>query len=517
MQLDRKKDWLVDPFMSNWPNHFSMPKRPIFQEIALTPWTPDLTRQEWLFREIRSAILEGRLRRGARLPSSRNLAVRNQLSRSTVTEVFRRLTLEGYITGSIGSGSYVAENLPDAFFRGAAGRNARPITPAARAASLIQSRPRPAQPGRKFGVAFQASFPAVDEFPIDIWTRLNGRVLRTLTAQHLAFGDPRGDIGLRDQILAHFGPARQVRADVDQVIVVQGVQQALDLICRVLLLPGDTVWMEEPGYEGARSIFETAGAAIIPVPVDQRGLDVDRAIKTLPIPKIVYLTPAHQYPTGVPLSLDRRFKLLCWARENKVILFEDDYDGDYRFTTKPLGSMQGIDAGCYRSARGVAYFASFSKLLFPSLRLGFLVLPTDLIEPVLALRKSVDRYVPVVEQKALAEFMRTGEFGHHLRRMRELYAERWSVFSEAAGAYLSDWLDIQPTECGLQTAGWLAPGISDLEATKAAEREHLEVFPISTLYAGKKRRHGLLLGFGAVAPRELRAGAQRLATVLKTI
>lgn len=494
-----------------------MPKRPIFQEIALTPWAPNQTRQEWLFREIRSAILEGRLRRGARLPSSRNLAVSNQLSRSTVTEVFRRLSLEGYITGSIGSGSYVAENLPDEFFRGAASRAARSNWAPFKPVPLMQNRAQPAHPGRKFGVAFQTSFPAVDEFPIDIWTRLNGRVLRTLTAQQLAFGDPRGDLELRDQILNHFGPARQVRADVNQVIVVQGVQQALDLLCRVLVRPGDTVWLEEPGYEGARSIFETAGAAIIPAPVDQRGLDVDRAIKTLPIPKIVYLTPAHQYPTGVPLSLDRRFKLLCWARENRVILFEDDYDGDYRFTTKPLGSTQGIEAGCYRNGSCVAYFGSFSKLLFPSLRLGFLVVPSHLVEPVLALRKAVDRYLPISEQKTLAEFMRTGEFGHHLRRMRELYAERWSVFSEAAGAYLSDWLDIQPTECGLQTAAWLSPGISDLEVSKAADRERLEVLPISTLYAGKKRRHGLLLGFGAVAPRELRAGAQRLASVLKTI
>jgi len=488
-----------------------MPKRPIFQEIAFTPWTPDQTRQEWLFREIRCAILEGRLRRGARLPSSRNLAVSNQLSRSTVTEVFRRLSLEGYITGSIGSGSYVAENLPDEFFRGAANRVAlKPV-------ALMQNGPQPAHPGRKFGVAFQTSFPAVDEFPIDIWTRLNGRVLRTLTAQQLAFGDPRGDLGLRDQILNHFGPARQVRADVDQVIVVQGVQQALDLLCRVLLCPGDTVWMEEPGYEGARRIFEIAGATIMPAPVDEGGLDVDCAIKTLPIPKIVYLTPAHQYPTGVPLSLDRRFKLLCWARENRVIVFEDDYDGDYRFTTKPLGSTQGIEAGCYRNGSCVAYFGSFSKLLFPCLRLGFLVVPSHLVEPVLALRKAVDRYLPISEQRTLAEFMRTGEFGHHLRRMRGLYAERWSVFSEAAGTYLSDWLDIQPTECGLQTAAWLSPGISDLEVSKAADRERLEVLPISTLYAGEKRRHGLLLGFGAVAPRELRAGAQRLASVLKTI
>jgi GntR family transcriptional regulator/MocR family aminotransferase len=494
-----------------------MPKRPVFQEIALTPWTPGQTRQEWLFREIRSAILEGRLRRGARLPSSRNLAVSNQLSRSTVTEVFRRLALEGYTTGSIGSGSYVAENLPDEFLRAATGRNLHSNRAGNTRAPVIESGPQLIRPNRKFGVAFQTSFPAVDEFPIDIWTRLNGRVLRTLTAQQLAFGDPRGDYGLRDQILGHFGPARQVRADVDQIIVVQGVQQALDLLCRVLLRPGDTVWLEEPGYEGARSIFETAGAAILPAPVDQRGLDVDRAIKTLPIPKIVYVTPAHQYPTGVPLSLDRRFKLLCWARENKVVVFEDDYDGDYRFTTKPLGAMQGIDVGCYAKGGCVAYFASFSKLLFPSLRLGFLVVPTDLVGPVLSLRKAVDRYLPISEQKTLAEFMRTGEFGHHLRRMRELYAERWSVFSETAGSYLSDWLDIQPTECGLQTAAWLAPGISDLEVSKAADREHLEVLPISTLYAGKKRRHGLLLGFGAVAPRELRAGAQRLASVLKTI
>ena len=492
-----------------------MPKRPAFQEIALTPRKPDQTRQEWLFREIRSAILEGRLRRGARLPSSRNLAFSNRLSRSTVTEVFRRLALEGYITGSIGSGSYVTENLPDEFFRSAEDRRARSTKTMAQPTSLIQIRPQSIQPSTRFGVAFQTSFPAVDEFPIDTWTRLNSRVLRNLTAHQLASGDPAGDLGLRDEILAHFGPVRQVRADVDQVVVVQGVQQALDLLCRVLLRPGDTVWLEDPGFEGARSVFQTAGATIIPAPVDQRGLEVERAIKTLPVPKIIYLTPAHQYPTGVPLALDRRFKLLCWARANNVTIFEDDYDGDFRFTTKPLGAMQGQDAGCYRTGGCIAYFASFSKLLFPSLRLGFLVLPAHLVEPVLSLRKAIDRYLPVREQKTLAEFMRTGEFGHHLRRMRELYAERWSVFSEAADNYLSDWLNVQPTECGLQTAAWLAPGINDLKITDAANREHIDVYPISTLYVQKKQRHGLLLGFGAVPPRELRSGAQRLAKILE--
>jgi GntR family transcriptional regulator/MocR family aminotransferase len=490
-----------------------MPKKPIYQELAFNPPKSEQTLQEWLFGELRSAILDGRLRPGARLPSSRGLALGNRLSRSTVTEAFRRLKLEGYITGLVGSGSYVVENLPDEYFQPIEGQLARRNRVAAKqvgaAATFKKVIPFPSR--QRFGCAFQPSRPAVDQFPIDIWTRLTSRTMRRLTSSELVFGDARGDLGLRSEILAHFGPARQVRCDVDRIVMVSGVQQALDLLCRTLLRAGDPVWLENPGYKRARNLFRAAGATIIPVPVDERGLQVEQAIDTLPVPKLIYLTPAHQYPTGAALALDRRFKLLTWAREHGVTIFEDDYDGDFRFSTKPLGSVQGLDTGdC------VAYCTSFSKLLFPSLRLGFLVLPDHLVDPILALRNSTDRYLPVVEQKTLAEFMRTGEFGHHLRRMRELYAERWSVFSEVAQNFLSDWLEVQRAECGLQTAAWLSPGISDIIVAESAARERLEVYPLSALYAGEKRRHGFLLGFGAVAPKELRSGAQRLAKLLRT-
>ena len=490
-----------------------MPKKPIYQELAFNPPKSEQTLQEWLFGELRSAILDGRLRPGARLPSSRGLALGNRLSRSTVTEAFRRLKLEGYITGLVGSGSYVVENLPDEYFQPIEGQLARRNRVAAKqvgaAATIKKVIPFPSR--QRFGCAFQPSRPAVDQFPIDIWTRLTSRMMRRLTSSELVFGDARGDLGLRSAILAHFGPARQVRCDVDRIVMVSGVQQALDLLCRTLLRAGDPVWLENPGYKRARNLFRAAGATIIPVPVDERGLQVEQAIDTLPVPKLIYLTPAHQYPTGAALALDRRFKLLTWAREHGVTIFEDDYDGDFRFSTKPLGSVQGLDTGdC------VAYCTSFSKLLFPSLRLGFLVLPDHLVDPILALRNSTDRYLPVVEQKTLAEFMRTGEFGHHLRRMRELYAERWSVFSEVAQNFLSDWLEVQRAECGLQTAAWLSPGISDIIVAESAARERLEVYPLSALYAGEKRRHGFLLGFGAVAPKELRSGAQRLAKLLRT-
>jgi len=489
-----------------------MPKKPIYQELAFNPPKSEQTLQEWLFRELRSAILDGRLRPGARLPSSRGLALGNRLSRSTVTEAFRRLKLEGYITGLVGSGSYVAENLPDEYFQSIEGHSMRSNRVATKQVhtTVMIKKVHPFPSRQRFGCAFQASRPAVDQFPIDIWTRLTSRVMRRLTPSDLVIGDARGDLGLRNEILAHFGPARQVRCDVDRIVMVYGVQHALDLLCRTLLRAGDPVWLENPGYKRARNVFRAAGATIIPAPIDERGLQVEQAIDTLPVPKLIYLTPAHQYPTGAALALDRRFKLLTWAREHGVTIFEDDYDGDFRFSTKPLGSIQGLDAGdC------VAYCTSFSKLLFPSLRLGFLVLPDHLVDSVLALRNSTDRYLPVVEQKTLAEFMRAGEFGHHLRRMRELYAERWSVFSEAAQNFLSDWLDVQRAECGLQTAAWLSPGISDMKVAVTAAREHLEVYPLSTLYAAGKRRHGFLLGFGAVAPRELRSGAQRLAKLLQ--
>src|SRR5260370_7799645 len=219
---------------------------------------------------------------------------------------------------------------------------------------------------QRFGCAFQPSRPAVDQFPIDIWTRLTSRTMPRLTSSELVFGDARGDLGLRSEILAHFGPARQVRCDVDRIVMVSGVQQALDLLCRTLLRAGDPVWLENPGYKRARNLFRAAGATVIPVPVDERGLQVEQAIDTLPVPKLIYLTPPHHSPTRAPLPLARPLTLLTWAREHGVTVFEDDYDGDFRFSTKPLGSVQGLDTGdC------VAYCTSFSKLLFPSLRLGF--------------------------------------------------------------------------------------------------------------------------------------------------
>jgi GntR family transcriptional regulator / MocR family aminotransferase len=489
-----------------------MPKKPIFREFALSSRQSDQTLQEWLFCEIRSAILDGRLQPGARLPSSRSLAFHYRLSRSTVTDAFRRLKLEGYISGLTGSGSFVARNLPDDYFQA----GDRP----SRGKTLAASKPMPAgskgeelliaQPNRRFGMPFQTGRPAVDQFPIDTWTRLTARVLRRITHADLLSGDVRGDFGLRSEILAHFGPARQVRCDIDRIVMVYGVQHALDLLCRVLLRSGDLVWFENPGYEGARNLFGSIGATIIPVPVDESGLEVEKAIRNLPVPKLIYLTPAHQYPTGAALALDRRFKLLTWAREHGVTIFEDDYDGDFRFACKPRGSVQGLDLG-----DRVAYCTSFSKLLFPTLRLGFLVLPDHLVDRVLALRKGTDRYLPVLQQKTLAEFMRTGEFGHHIRRMRELYAERWAILSEAAQEFLGDWLDVQQAECGLQTAAWLSPGISDVKIAAAAAREDLEVLPISTLYAPGKCRQGFLLGFAGVAPKDLRSGAQRLAEVFR--
>ncbi|HZC34860.1 MAG TPA: PLP-dependent aminotransferase family protein, partial [Chthoniobacterales bacterium] len=292
-----------------------MPKKPFYQEFAFNPPQPGQTLHEWLFQEVRSAILDGRLRPAARLPSSRILASYNGLSRSTVTEVFRRLKLEGYITGKVGSGSYVADNLPEQYLelldKPAIPLNRAIVKPAA-TASLIEERPLSGS-RKRFGYAFQASCPALDQFPVDTWTRSTSRVLRRLTPSELAFGDVRGELDLRREILAHFGPARHVRCDVDRIVLVYGVQHALDLLCRVLLRPGDPVWVENPGYQGARNLLQATGATIIPAPVDEHGLQVEQAIKTLPVPKLIYLTPAHQYPTGVALALDRRFKLLCWA------------------------------------------------------------------------------------------------------------------------------------------------------------------------------------------------------------
>lgn len=470
-----------------------------------------------LYEGLREAVLAGRLRAGTRLPSTRALAAELGVSRNTVMGAFLQLLAEGYLVGRVGSGTYVADSLPEDLLRaqakksrapgpGQAGRrlSARGEALAATLTSTTRDRGVPR--------AFRPGVPALDEFPTRVWGRLAGKVWRSPPRALLGYGDPAGYRPLREEISAYLGAARAVRCAWEQVIVVSGSQQALDLAARVLLDPGDAAWVEDPGYAGARGALTAAGARIVPVPVDGEGLRVSVGTRRAAGARLACVSPSHQYPLGATMSLSRRLELLAWASRAGAWVLEDDYDSEYRYTGRPLEALQGLDS----SAEGrVIYLGTFSKVLSPALRLGYLVVPHDLVDPFTAARELADRHSPSVDQAVLARFMAEGHFARHLRRMRTLYAGRQAALVEAASRELPGLLDVGPAEAGMHLVGWLPEGDDDREAARRAEARGVEAAALSLYGIEPPPRGGLLLGYAAVGEAEIRTGVRRLAAALR--
>jgi GntR family transcriptional regulator/MocR family aminotransferase len=464
----------------------------------------------WLYDELRSAILDGRLRPGARLPATRDLAAAYSLSRATIVTAFEQLKSEGYVEGHSGSGTYVSQVLPEQLLnvRGPRTEKTLPhrrVSLSAYARRLQPFRGAPPRPIR----AFRANQPALDMFPTTLWAQVAARRLRRVSTNLLAGGEALGYRPLRQAVADYLNSSRGVKCTAEQVLILSGAQEALDRTARILLNPGEPVWMEEPGYPGAAVVFRALGARICPVPVDAEGLDLDRGLKKWESARLVYVTPAHQFPLGVTMSLRRRLALLEWARRSGTLIFEDDYDSEYRYSGRPVPAMQGLDRS------GVVIFAgSFSAVLFPALRLGYLVVPPDRVDVFAAAESVSTHHPPLLEQAILCDFISDGHFARHIRRMRELYAERLSVLLEAARDKLADALEISTVEAGLQTVGWLKRGIRAEGVAGLAAKRDLEVVPLSHYASGRSRREGIILGFAAVDPRELRRGVEELARIL---
>ena len=479
-----------------------MPKRSRHLELPLAPRPAGVPLHRWLYAELRRAVVEGRLRPGARLPSSRSLARQQGISRATVVAVFEQLGFEGYLACRTGSGTVVAGELPDRFvLAGKSGKAARPAAPGALQARADTAPERPR--------VFQVCEPPADAFPLKLWAQLTARRFKLGGHGLLAKGDPRGYAPLRAAIAAYLGTARSVNCGAEQIVIVSGTQQALDLVARLLVRPGDPVWMENPGYPGAAEAFLQAGARLVPIAVDEAGMEIATAMRRGPAPRLVYVTPAHQFPLGGALALPRRLALLELARRHEFHVFEDDYDGEYRYDVRPLGSLQGQDTG-----GRVIYAGSFNKLLFSSLRLGFVVLPEELVEPFLALRDRADRYPPTLEQAVLADFFTEGAFERHIRTSRAVCLERRDALLAAAHRHLRGRLDLQPCPAGFHGVGWLAAGRTDAEAVTRAAAHGVKVMPLSEFYFEKPRRDGLLLGYAATKPAAIKAGIERLARAL---
>jgi GntR family transcriptional regulator/MocR family aminotransferase len=473
--------------------------------------------QRQLYDELRAAILAGRLAPAARLPASRVLAGDLAVSRNTVAGAFDQLLAEGYVEGKVGSGTYVAGTLPEELLRFGSNGKATPeplLMPAklSRRGKVLAAIPVSFSRGVDAPRAFRPGLPALDRFPREIWARLSARLVRHAPAAMLNYGDPAGYRPLRQGIAEYLRAARGVRCSADQIIVTAGSQQALDLAARVLLDPGDTAWVEDPGYLGARGALAAAGIRCAPIPVDDEGISVVEGVRRAPEARLASVTPSHQYPLGVTMSLARRMRLLAWARRRRAWIVEDDYDSEYRYTGRPLPALQGLD-----SAGRVIYTGTFSKVLCPSLRLGYLVCPEALVDAFISARALADRQSPGIEQVVLAEFLSEGHFARHVRRMRALYAERQQVLVSAAQRELAGLLEILPAEAGLHLTAWLPRGASDRDVSGRAAGAGIIAPPLSAYAIEALIRPGLMLGYAALPARQIREGVRKLALVLNSM
>jgi len=475
------------------------------------------TLQRQVYEGLRAAILAGRLRPGQRLPSTRSLAKDLAVSRNTVAAAFGQLVAEGYADARVGAGTLVARALPEnlttlstplALRSGSAATRNRPRI-SRRGRALSQARagsgftaPRPFRPG----------WPALDEVPLDLWWRLAARVGRRLGRHLLGYGDPAGYAPLRKAIAEYLAVSRGVRCTEEQVIITSGSQQGLFVAAQVLLDPGDAVWVEDPAYPGTRSALQAAGTRPVPIPVDDEGIDVRFGVQRRRPPRLVAVTPSHQYPLGVTMSLARRLELLSAVRRPRAWVLEDDYDSEFRYSSRPIPALQGLD----QDGR-VIYLGTFSKTLFPGLRLGYAVVPVHLVRTFTAARSVLDVHSPILEQAVLAEFITAGYFERHLRRMRSLYEERQRTLVDEARGHLGGMLELSPGGGGLQCIGWLAPELDEGAVTRAARARGVEVTPVSAFAVRPLARPGLVLSFGAFEPQQIRAGVQRLAEALRAV
>jgi GntR family transcriptional regulator/MocR family aminotransferase len=469
-----------------------------------------------LDRQLRDAILSGQLAPGTRLPSSRLLARELGVSRISVTAAFDQLIAEGYLEGHRGAGTFVTSELPMdlagiAGLEPAAPADAAPVCDVCDDLSTRGHLLRSTRAGTRpeTPAAFTPSVPAFEEFPFRIWSRLTARHVRNPDPALLRYGDPAGWRPLREAVATYLRDARGVRCGADQVIIVSGAQQAFELAGWMLLDPGDPVWVEDPGYVAGRDALRAAGAAIHGIPLDAAGVDIEAGSARCPLPRMLMVTPSRQHPLGVTMTLRRRLELLRWAQDNRVWVLEDDYDSEFRYRDRPVAAMQGLD----RQGR-VIYTGTFSKVLFPALRLGYMVVPRDLVDAFCAARTLAGRTVPSLAEAVLADFITEGHFSAHIRRMRQIYAERQQALLEAARDQLAGRLELQPAAAGMHLIGWLPAGTDERRVVAAAERRGVVVVPLSHYSIAPGERPGILLGFTATPVAVMPDAVARLAQAL---
>ncbi len=498
----------MDPFLSRTKGAHPRQRFPLDALNLVEGAAEPLYRQ--LENQIRGAILDGRLEPGARLPSTRRLANDLGVARNTAKYAYEQLVVEGYLVSTTGSGTRVAVDLPEHLLHvpdGTGQPESMPVplrlSPTGKRISTFSSwlvaqeisLPRP----------FRPHTTASDAFPRTLWTRLSTRRLR-MSRSLLERSDPRGYQPLREAIAGYLGSARGVRCNADQVIVTAGVQQAIELIAKLLVEPGSVVCMEDPGYTPGRILFELAGANVVSVPVDSEGIDVGRLNEEVPTARLAYVTPSSQFPLGMPMSLPRRLALIEWAEQSDALIVEDDYNGEYRYAGRPLPALYGL-----APPGRVIYTGSFSKLLFPSLRIGYVVVPPNAVEVFAAARWLVDRHSPPFEQAVLTDFINEGHFARHVRRMRTLYAERQAALVDAASRDLAGILEVPASDAGLHLIGWLGEDVTEASLLQASESAGLELVPTSWFADRKLERPSVILGYAPFSGAAIRRATKALA------
>jgi len=461
-----------------------------------------------VYAQIRSVILSRTLRAGAKLPSSRELATRLAVSRTAVVAAYEQLLAEGYVTGKTGAGTYIAADLPEPF----AGTRPKPVkrAPTAGKAMLAPAREVPDITAHSDNRPFNPGRTLLDARTAELWRKLTARSLRAFNAEHLGYHDPQGTAVLRGHVCDYLRAARAVRCEPEQVVITSGAQQALDIVIR-LLGPDKEVWVEDPGYPLTRSALLAAGATVHPVPVDGKGIDVEAGQRLAPRARAAFVTPSHQFPTGVQLAMPRRLELLAWAREAGAWIVEDDYASEFRYGGRPLASLQGLDDG-----ERVIYIGTLNKALFPGLRLGYAVLPPSLVRPFVATRTLIDRQPSTLCQAVVADFMAEGHFAAHIRRMRAAYQDQRDTLVAALRRRLGGHLTVDPPDQGMHLVAYLRRGLSDLAIERAAREQGVLVRALSRMYVAAPARAGLMLGFSGYPRQTIGPAVARLAKAFES-
>jgi GntR family transcriptional regulator / MocR family aminotransferase len=470
-----------------------------FSDLRIDPESP-LPKQRQIYAALREAILDGKLNPNDVLPSTRELAGELGVSRNTVLAAYELLLAEGYIAGRGGAGTYVAQNtarppasLPPERIE------PRPLSSTAEVMRVEQlpdswESPSVARP-------FRPSSPAFDAFPFTTWARIVTHHSRGQGRFSVADGDTHGQLPLRRAITEHLRAARSCHCEPDQVFVTSGSQLALFLCSMLLIDKDDAVWTEEPGFPDAHRTFRARTTRVIPVPVDSSGIDIEAGKALSPQPRVIYVTPTNQWPLGIVMPIQRRLALLQFAAERKAWIVEDDYAGDLRYDGKAYSTLQGLD-----EADRVIHLGTFSTTMLPGLRLGYILVPPDLVDAFAAARRIIDRYPNTLAQAGLTDFIERGFYHRHIRAMQQLYYERHQLLQSRIVSKLGGILEARPASAGTFTVANLASGIDDVALAKGLHARGIDSLPLSQTYAGAPALHGLLLGHAVAPPEAIRAG-----------